>query len=133
MTEWRRACVLLVEDNAEVRRPLELLLREAGHEVLAAGSPEEAWCHWQAHSRRVDVLASDVVMPRVSGPELSARMREERPQLPVLFLTGYSPEQVTGLDERTELLSKPCRSADILAAVDRLVRSAPAAARGVSP
>jgi PAS domain S-box-containing protein len=122
--ESKRASVLLVEDNADVRRPLELMLREAGHDVLSASSPEEAWAHWQESSARIDVLLSDVVMPRVSGPELMARMRTERPLLPVLFLTGYAPDQAPLVDERTELLSKPCRSAEVLSAVDRLVRSA---------
>ena len=73
---------------------------------------------------RPDLVVSDVVMPEMRGPELAARLREERPELPVLLLSGYSGEQI-GLraDESptTAFLAKPFSPRELIAAVRTLI------------
>ncbi|MBX9608480.1 MAG: PAS domain S-box protein, partial [Gammaproteobacteria bacterium] len=78
--------VLLVEDEATVRKLTRELLENDGYHVLEAADAEEALALALRHD--FDLLLTDVVMPRMKGPELAQRLREQRPSLPVLFMSG---------------------------------------------
>ena len=84
------ATILLAEDDEQVRAMTAALLRELGYTVAEAASAEAAAAlvHTLA---RCDMLVTDVSMPGVDGPTLARRLRAERPDLPVLFLTAHSP------------------------------------------
>lgn len=85
--------VLLVEDEAGVRRVASLFLRRRGYEVLEAGDAHQALALWEQHGRRIAVLFTDMVMPGgMSGLELATRLREKKPDLPVIICSGYSTE-----------------------------------------
>lgn len=86
--------ILLVEDQTEVRNYSAEVLREYGYRVLTASSGREALAHCE--SQRIDVLLTDVVMPKMSGYELSLRVRARQPQVKVLFMSGYSEEMLAG-------------------------------------
>ncbi len=116
--------ILLVEDEAGLRRLIAESLRRAGHEVRVASSGPDALDLLARSGFRPDLVVSDVVMPEMRGPDLAARLREERPDLPVLLLSGYSGEQI-GLrpDEgpSTAFLAKPFSPRELIAAVRRLI------------
>ena len=109
-----RACpgtvVLLVEDDERVRAVTASLLEELGCSVLAAGSPEQALELCQTPSRRIDLLLTDVVMPRVSGKELRQLIGALRPGIPALYMSGYAAEAITQhgvLAPGTHFIQKP--------------------------
>jgi PAS domain S-box-containing protein len=110
--------VLLVEDNAQVRRFAEDLLRDLGCEVVAAESGEEAL--ERLANEPIDLLFSDVVMPGMSGVELARAARQLKPGLPVLLATGYSAEVVASTPE-FEVLPKPYRPQDLAQAISRVL------------
>ncbi|HWP06689.1 MAG TPA: ATP-binding protein, partial [Polyangiaceae bacterium] len=96
-TEVRRpqtGTVLLVEDDPAVGKATARILRRGGYNVLTAGGPEEALELVRQHAEPIDLLVSDVVMPGMSGPDLDRRLRELRPGLHTLFVSGYSRDVV---------------------------------------
>jgi PAS domain S-box-containing protein len=102
--------VLVVEDDAMVRSLAVRTLRRAGYGVLEAEDPEHALALFASPDREVSLLVTDVVMPRISGPELAERLRAVRPDLAVLFSSGYSDrvaEIEAQLGPRTAFLPKP--------------------------
>jgi PAS domain S-box-containing protein len=84
--------VLLAEDEGIVRRLMIQTLRREGWRVLDAPSAPEALRLARESGVRLDLLVTDVVMPGMSGRELAERLRREQPELPVLFVTGFSSE-----------------------------------------
>jgi CheY-like chemotaxis protein len=81
--------ILLVEDNAMIREVAEELLTSFGYAVLAAQSPARA-LELAKEQQTIDLLATDVVMPEMTGPELYEKLLENYPGLPVLYISGYS-------------------------------------------
>jgi len=85
--------ILLVEDEEAVRELAQLILRELGYNVLSAEDGSHALQVVHEHQdQRIDLLVTDIVMPKMGGRELAERMRQTAPNLKVLFITGYSAE-----------------------------------------
>ncbi len=85
--------LLVVEDEANVRRALVQTLRRLGYRVWEAANGQEAMVVWREHLSEVALLFTDMVMPEgMSGLELAAKLREEKPDLKVIISTGYSAE-----------------------------------------
>jgi two-component system, cell cycle sensor histidine kinase and response regulator CckA len=82
--------ILLVEDNAMIREMAQELLEGYGYLALVAGTPAEALDLVATPGLRLDLLVSDVVMPGMNGPDLHERLLELYPELPVLFISGYT-------------------------------------------
>ena len=82
--------ILVVDDEELVRDLTVLVLERAGYEVISAASARQALELVETHS--IDLVVSDVVMPDLTGVELLAEMRERRPDLPVVLMTGGSPD-----------------------------------------
>jgi PAS domain S-box-containing protein len=123
-----RRTILLVEDEPLLRRLTGRTLRHAGYEVVEAEDGLDALDRARELGDSIDMVVSDVVMPRLSGPDLCRRLREERPSLPVLLISGY-PEPGRGgrpLPADTELLLKPFEGAELCAAVERALEDLPA-------
>jgi CheY-like chemotaxis protein len=117
--------VLLVEDDERVRSSTARALRAAGYTVLEAEDGEDALAR-AAAAPDLDVLVTDVVMPRLGGPALAARMRMLRPGVRILFVSGYAEEgllQGERLErgDGTEILWKPFTAAALAQAVRALV------------
>jgi PAS domain S-box-containing protein len=110
--------VLLVEDEEGVRRLIATILEQHGYRVLAAPDPEEALRMYEQCAHRIDLLISDVVMPRMRGPELAAHLRERQPEMNVLFISGYTDPLIANqvVSAASHFLQKPF-------AVDALVRA----------
>jgi PAS domain S-box-containing protein len=103
--------VLVVEDERSVRQVIVRLLRSHGYRVLEVGSAVEALGLIERDvGRTIDIVLTDVVMPEVGGQELAQRARELRPDLPVLFISGYNAEHFSRqrpFDAGEQLLQKP--------------------------
>jgi len=117
--------VVLVEDESPLRRLLEATLKEAGYTVLGTDNPDEALSIVRRHGR-IELLVTDVVMPRMSGPQLAAVLRREYPDVPVLFISGYPGAELErhGLDQyHPNLLPKPFSKDQFLDRVRRAIGS----------
>jgi signal transduction histidine kinase len=102
--------VLLVEDDDVVRELAHRILLDHGYQVLEARHGEEALVVAELHNGPLHLLLTDVVMPHLNGPELAERLRRDRPQLKVLYISGYTDDTVLRYGvERAEvhLLQKP--------------------------
>ena len=119
--------ILLAEDEQGVRAFLEMALRRAGHQVISTESGDEAVETGLARREPIDLLITDVVMPGLSGPEVSDRLRSAHPRMKTLFLSGYSthsalPERV--ITDPGAFLQKPFTVEALLSKVrERLARS----------
>ncbi|MBI2215332.1 MAG: PAS domain S-box protein [Acidobacteria bacterium] len=108
--EAKTLTVLVAEDVDLLREMIREGLEIAGMTVLEARDGEEALALSRRDPRPIDVLLTDVVMPKMSGRELGDRMREERANLRILFMSGYTGDIIaaTGvLEEGVNLLQKP--------------------------
>ena len=120
--------VLLAEDDGAVRRTVSQMLRQAGYTVLVAADGEQAERIAGRSQVPIDLLLTDVVMPRLSGPRLAERVRLLQPGLPVLFVSGYTDGEMerSGLaGGPLHLLRKPFTIAELLAAVERALAGEP--------
>jgi signal transduction histidine kinase/ActR/RegA family two-component response regulator len=104
------ATVLIVEDDPGVRAFAVQVLRDAGSTVFEAENAAEALAIAAVESRPLDLLLTDVVLPGIDGADLAARLRGLRPGLRVLFMSGYTPEEIVvtaALGSDDQLLRKP--------------------------
>ena len=100
--------VLVAEDEDGVRQLAVESLQRRGYRVLSAASGEEALKVAAAHQGTINLLLSDVVMPGMKGPELADRLRQLRPGIRVLLMSGYAADVVTPSDlGDASLLPKP--------------------------
>jgi len=120
-----RGVVLLADDEAPLRSAAARVLRRAGYTVLEAEDGEAALALWRESRDRIDLLLSDVRMPRLNGVELAERLRTEMPGLPVLLMTGYAAE-LAARAERTvpdaRHLEKPFEVRALVEMVDEALR-----------
>jgi PAS domain S-box-containing protein len=86
--------ILLVEDEPQVRATVLAILRRQGYRVLVAEGAAEALHLAENHPDPIDLLLTDVVMPKMSGPELAGRLQEVRPGVKVLCMSGYTDDSV---------------------------------------
>jgi len=117
IAKGRALLILLVDDEDIVRIGTAEMIRDLGHEVVEAASGAEALGKLAA-GLRPDVVITDYKMPRMDGAELARRLRESRPELPVLLITGYTD---AAEDIRLPRLAKPFGQAEIAASLARLI------------
>jgi CheY-like chemotaxis protein len=102
--------VLLVEDEAAVRRLGRRILERKGYQVVEADSGEAALRIFERMAPDIALLVSDVVMPGMSGGELARRLRIIKPSLRILFTSGYAADAIAqhgALEADTAFLEKP--------------------------
>jgi len=119
-----RRVVLLVEDEALVRRVTARMLRRLGMEVIEAESAEAALAAFRKFEGRIDVLVSDIVMTGRDGVSLAQDIVRECPEMAVVLMSGYPDEwlqrrNVAELD--VEFLQKPYEEADLRRAIERAI------------
>jgi two-component system, cell cycle sensor histidine kinase and response regulator CckA len=117
-----RGTILLVEDEDAVRAIVGAALRRLGYDVLEAGTARDAIAIFERGHGAIDLLLTDVVMPGMNGPALAQRLVAVRPELRILFISGYANASMPldGTGPNVTFLSKPFE-ASVLA---RKVRSA---------
>lgn len=114
--------VLIIEDEHQLRTLLALILEQAGYKVLEAAHSNEAASVWRKHQEMIDLIVADVWLPGISGPELVAFLRKEKPSVKTVFITGLSAELRTDfgkLVRGAEVVSKPFTPQEIVNAVQR--------------
>jgi PAS domain S-box-containing protein len=102
--------ILLVEDDEAVRELVHFVLERLGYHVIDASDGVEALAVAASHTGTIDLLLSDLVMPRMDGRQLAVRLRLARPGLKVIHMSGYPGGQADGeigLDDGTTFLPKP--------------------------
>lgn len=119
------AGVLLVDDELQIRLSCAEYLREQGYEVFEAGEAGAALDLFAAHSERIQVLVSDVVMPGMGGKELAMGLRKRNPHLPILFMSGYTANNIASSKELSsvKMLMKPVALSDLGEAIAQALRS----------
>ena len=102
--------ILIVEDDAEVRRLLCQVLRARGYRVLESTKGDEAIAAVESHPGPVELIVADVVLPGMSGPEVVRHVAQRKPGIRALYISGYTDEAVQRhgiLDSGVTFLSKP--------------------------
>ena len=120
--------VLLVEDEPRVRDAVQRALEKYGYRVLSATHPDEACDLFAEHSEEIDILLSDVVMPGYDGTQLYDNLRETHPDLPVLYMSGYTDRAVLAnaiLDPGMPFIQKPFAPAQLVRKVRAVLDDVP--------
>jgi signal transduction histidine kinase/ActR/RegA family two-component response regulator len=102
--------ILVVEDNLAIRKVIARILRPLGFRLLEAGGASDAMRIASQLDAPIDLLLTDVVMPEMTGPALAAELAKARPQMEILFMSGYSRstmERTAALDTQVHFLEKP--------------------------
>ncbi len=123
----RSEVVLVVEDDARVRALSVEALKELGYSVVEAASPSQA-LRMLDEGQQVNLLFTDVVMPDMSGRQLADRVRGIRPNLKVLYTTGYTRNAIVHngmLDPGTNLLTKPFSIEELAAKIRKILDNGP--------
>ncbi len=111
--------ILLVEDEETVADLVSLVLRRAGYRVLVAEGAEAAMALWGGHDG-IDLLLTDVVMPKMGGPALVSALAANGPVPRVLYMSGYTADRLAGVaPDDVDLLAKPFTGPELLARVRR--------------
>ena len=123
-----RETVLLVEDEADVRTLTCEFLKSAGYQVLTAADGEEGFETGQRFGDEIDILVTDVVMPRLRGPELAKRLRRLLPDLKVVYMSGYTEEfsEMPNLLHGAYFLQKPFSRDALLRHIQDALKGKPA-------
>jgi len=124
--DGRGGTILLVEDSDVVRDVIANLLESGGLTVLQASGGEEALALSRRGDAPIDLLLTDIVMPEMSGVELADRLERERPDVRILFMTGYAEEAVMNegiLGRHREFIGKPFTREQITTRVRKILSS----------
>ena len=108
--------ILLVEDEDLVRGVTKRILVRAGYRVIEARSPHQALILAEQEAGRIDLVLTDVIMPKMNGRQLADRLLAERPGLRILFMSGYTDDVILQhgvLDGRAPFLQKPVSPDDL--------------------
>jgi len=120
--------ILVAEDDPAVRHVVVTVLARAGYRAIGAAGPLEALALAREAEGSLDLLLTDIVMPILSGTELAERLRAIQPQLPVVYMSGYTDKHVFDrglLDPRAHFLPKPIIPARLLDTIARVLSEAP--------
>jgi signal transduction histidine kinase/CheY-like chemotaxis protein len=116
--------VLVVDDEDSVRRLVSAVLRRHGFSIIEAANGREALTAL-AERYDVDLVISDVLMPELGGRELAKQLQRDRPEMPVLFISGYTNQELANeggsLDADATFLAKPFSSQQLMGAVSTLL------------
>jgi nitrogen-specific signal transduction histidine kinase len=105
--------ILVVEDEEKVREIVVKILSGCGYNIFMARDGEEALGLWQENKDRVDLLLTDIVLPGISGLQLSQKLLASKPDLKVIYMSGYSDEVISQygtLDKEVSFIHKPFTS-----------------------
>jgi CheY-like chemotaxis protein len=116
--------ILVAEDEPLAAMVVEEVLNELGYDVLLASDGEEAMCLAERHG--FDVLVTDLAMPRMTGWELIPRLRNQRPDLPVVVMTGFLPPNgrevlLSGQGGPLALVLKPFEIGHLVRAIEKVM------------
>jgi len=114
--------ILIVEDEAAVRSFARAVLESSGYTVLVAPDGEEGLARASTYQGRLDLLLTDIVMPKLGGRQLAETLRRTRPDVKLLFMSGYSDQPVpSGGGVNGIFLQKPFVAIDLARKVRRVL------------
>lgn len=118
--------ILLAEDEEFIRKLTSRILEANGYDVLMAADGAEALAIGRRNIGRIDLLLTDVVMPGLGGAEVAVELRRSRPDLPVLYMSGYAFEalDLEELGDGESYLPKPFTSDALLKEIGRMLAKA---------
>jgi len=122
------ACLLVVEDEEDVRGFAVEVLRSRGYSVLTSQDAESALALAESSTSPIHLLLTDVVLPGINGRQLAERLKAKRPAMRVLFTSGYTRDLIANhgaLDPATDYLAKPYTPDELLAKVSAILNQAP--------
>jgi CheY-like chemotaxis protein len=120
-------CVLLVEDEPQVRVQARRLLERNGYRVLEASDGADGFRLFETRCAEIDVIVTDVVMPQLGGVEMVGRARSLAPAMPVVFVSGFTAaDRDLPIDPRTMFVAKPYSITALCGAITAVI------ARGVA-
>jgi CheY-like chemotaxis protein len=111
--------ILLVEDQESLRLLIKAFLEQQGYTILAAGNGMEALSLVDRCPEPIHLLVTDVVMPNIRGTELAERLLKCRPNTQVIYISGYSDEEIT--DSAAAFLQKPFRMQELGAKIREML------------
>jgi CheY-like chemotaxis protein len=117
------ASVLLVDDERFLLDFVSMVLRQAGHDVLSASNGVEALMIFSSYRSGIDLVLTDIVMPSMNGVELAGRLRALNPELPILLMSGFVPDDIT-VPDNLQLLQKPFQPSQLLEAIRQSLATA---------
>jgi len=112
--------VLLVEDEVTVRELHKMILEGAGYRIVEAVDGQDAIDKFMEHMAEVDILVADVIMPKIDGKSLYEEIRKIRPDMKVLFMSGYTKDIIVArgiLENLFNYIPKPVKSFELLKSV----------------
>ena len=121
--------ILLVEDEPSVLELAQRTLQQLGYNVLPCASPDEALRTFGEYQDRVQLLVTDLVMPRMNGKDLAKRITARQPGVSVLFTSGYGENIIAKqgiIDDGIHFLGKPYRPQELARRVRGLLDGRPA-------
>jgi CheY-like chemotaxis protein len=115
--------ILVTEDEGAIRDLIENVLSEQGYRVITAADGAEALDLVRQNDGEIDLVITDVVMPNLSGPEMVQRLRADRPDTKVIFMSGYAKRGSLAVieDKKAEILEKPFSPQTILTMVRKVL------------
>ena len=119
--------VLLVEDEENIRLPAVEILEARGYTVLPAADAGEALARSTGHSGQIHLLITDVIMPGMSGSQLARRLSAARPDMRILYISGYPEDAIAHhgvLDAEKSFLQKPFSPTTLLDKVREILDAA---------
>jgi CheY-like chemotaxis protein len=118
----RKQAVLLVDDNADARQVVALMLEELGYSVTACTGVAQALAQLSSGAA-CDIVVTDFIMPDTSGLELAKLVRRWRPKTPLILITGHQEAIETAVDDGVVPLLKPFTSEQLRAVLAEALRS----------
>jgi len=118
-SEKDKPLILIVDDEEALRNMTGLMLQDMGYDLMYAEDGEEAVAVYREHQESIDAVVLDMTMPRMSGEQCLKKLREIRPDVRVLLVSGYHEVEFKGLGE---FLGKPFRLADLREKVSSLLQ-----------
>lgn len=118
--------ILIVEDEHGVLSMLESILGRVGYSIIGTSDPTEAIRICEDPSRRIDLMLTDVVMPKMNGKELQRHVSALRPELKVIFMSGYTDDLISKygvIEEGVNFISKPINLYDLSVKVRSILLS----------
>jgi two-component system cell cycle sensor histidine kinase/response regulator CckA len=110
--------ILVVDDDPLVRKYVAVVLASTGYQVYEEHSGECGFACFMKNADEIDLVFTDVVMPEMSGPEMVRRIQRYRPQIKVLFMTGYHASEITASHPpNCGVLQKPFTTHTMLACI----------------
>jgi len=116
--------IMIVEDQLDIRELFSKSLKERGYNIIEASNGEDALKKFEKYKKQVHLLLTDVIMPRISGPELAKQLLAKSPELKIIFMSGYADNTVAQmgvLDIDKVFIKKPFSASELLSNISKLL------------